>query len=91
MSKRMPKESVSEEPSFQIRPSFEQKFRPGAVKEIIHTVLNSSLAGKIYDAEKVTNWSKDISTNIKDKIKIMGYDRYVLTYLTLFNHMVVGF
>ena len=84
MSKRMPKESVSEEPSFQIRPSFEQKFRPGAVKEIIHTVLNSSLAGKIYDAEKVTNWSKDISTNIKDKIKIMGYDRYVLIYLTLF-------
>ncbi len=76
MSKRMPRESDSQEPSFQIRPSFEQKFRPGAVKEIIHTTLNNSLAGKIYEADKVTAWSKDISTVIKDKIKVMGYDRY---------------
>lgn len=75
MSKRMPRESESHEPSFQIRPSFEQKFRPGAVKEIIHNVLNDSLAGKIYDVDKVTSWSKDISTSIKDKIKVMGYDR----------------
>ena len=73
----MPKESESQEASFQIRPSFEQKFRPGAVKDIIHTVLNDSLAGKAYDGDKVTTWSKDISTVIKDKIKIMGYDRYI--------------
>ena len=76
MSKRQPKESETQEPSFQIRPSFENKFRPGAVKEIIHTALNQSLAGKSYDNDKVTEWSKAISTHIKDKIKLMGYDRY---------------
>ena len=45
MSKRQPRESEIQEPSFQIRPSFEKKFRPGAVKDLIHTVLNDSLTG----------------------------------------------
>lgn len=76
MPNRAQRESETQEPSFQIRPSFEQKFRPGAVKDIITTVLNDSLSGKVYDANKVTNWCKDISTNIKNKIKVMGYDRY---------------
>ena len=75
MSKRLTKESESHEPSFQIRPSFERKFRPGAVKDIIHTVLNDTLTGKLYDADQVSRWSKDISTSIKNKIKVMGYDR----------------
>ena len=42
-----------EEPSFQIRPAFEHKFRPGAVKEAIHGVLNDVLLGKSYEDEKV--------------------------------------
>ena len=51
MAKRFVRDE--QEPSFQIRPAFEKKFRPGAVKEAIHTVLNESLAGKIYEHDKV--------------------------------------
>ena len=65
-----------QEPSFQIRPSFEKKFRPGAVKETIHSILNETLAGKTYEVDKVAEWSKDISDQIRTKIKEMGYDRY---------------
>jgi hypothetical protein len=61
MSKRLARESETQEPSFQIRPSFDRKFRPGAVKEIIHTVLNQVLAGRSYNADKVSDWCKDIS------------------------------
>ena len=64
------------EPSFQIRPSFDKKFRPGAVKEAIHTILNETLAGKTYEVDKVADWSKDISDQIRTRIKEMGYDRY---------------
>ena len=47
MSKgRNPRETEVQEPSFQIRPSFEKKFRPGAVKDLIHQVLNDCLTGK---------------------------------------------
>ncbi|CAG0897280.1 unnamed protein product [Cyprideis torosa] len=34
--------------SFQIRPSFEQKFRPSKVKDIIHNILVEELGGKTY-------------------------------------------
>ena len=72
MSRKVTKE---EEPSFQIRPAFEKKFRPGAVKEVIHTILNDTLSGKAYEAEKVGAWCKSISNQIKTKIKDLGYDR----------------
>lgn len=73
MSKHKPKE---EEPNFQIRPPFSKKFKPGAVKEIIHGCLNEQLGGKVYDASKVSQWSKAIADNVKSQVKTLGYDRY---------------
>lgn len=64
------------EPSFQIRPSFDKKFRPGAVKEAIHQILDQTLAGKTYEVKQVAEWSKSIADEIKARIKDMGYDRY---------------
>ena len=32
-------------------------------------VLNDELSSKQYDAEETTKWSKEISDNIKDKLK----------------------
>jgi hypothetical protein len=74
MAKRFVRDE--QEPSFQIRPAFDKKFRPGAVKDAIHTVLNESLGGKVYEHDKVPDWCKDISNLIKMKIKSLGYDRY---------------
>ncbi|XP_040583724.1 dynein light chain Tctex-type protein 2B [Lepeophtheirus salmonis] len=65
-----------EEAKFQIRPSFENKFKPGAVKDIIHNVLIDVLNGKAYAVENVSTWTKNIADSIKHKIKLMGYERY---------------
>ena len=46
------------------------------MKEAIHTVLNATLAGQVYEPEYVGDWSKEISDSIKAKIKELGYDRY---------------
>ena len=78
------------EPSFQIRPSFEKKFRPGAVKETIHQILDETLAGKTYDTGKVADWSKDIADQIKGRIKEMGYDRYKVYFRNKMVMFAIG-
>ena len=45
-------------------------------KEIIHASLNDQLGGKVYDASKVSQWSKAIADNVKSQVKTLGYDRY---------------
>nr|XP_022338983.1 tctex1 domain-containing protein 2-like [Crassostrea virginica] len=59
-----------------IRPNFQHKFRPVIVKETIHNVLNEHLTGKTYDTEETTEWTRQISDDIKLKLKDLGYDRY---------------
>ena len=46
------------------------------VQEIIHAALNDQLGGKVYDANKVSQWSKNIADNVKSQVKTLGYDRY---------------
>jgi len=62
--------------SYNIRPNFKHKFRPAAVKAIIHDVLNEELSGKQYNSEEATSWSKHISDTVKDKLKELELDRY---------------
>lgn len=62
--------------SYKIRPNFKHKFRPAAVKAIIHDVLNEELSGKQYNSEEATSWSKHISDTVKDKLKELELDRY---------------
>ena len=45
-------------------------------QEIIHGCLNEQLGGKVYDASKVSQWSKAIADNVKSQVKTLGYDRY---------------
>ena len=45
------------------------RFRPAAVKAIIHDVLNEELSGKKYSSEEATSWSKHISDSVKEKLK----------------------
>merc|ERR1719495_2423877 len=61
---------------FGIRPSYETKFKPYQVKELIVTTLNDTLGGKLYDPNKVSNWCKFIADSIKNQVKTLGYDRY---------------
>jgi len=70
-----PVEPVPEN-TYTIRPNFMHKFRPASAKEVIHFVLNEMLSDKRYDAEETTAWCKQISCEIKDKLKALGLDRY---------------
>ena len=44
---------------------------------MIVNVLNDSLGGKRYDANKVSNWSKNIADTVKAQVKTLGYDRSI--------------
>ncbi len=45
------------------------------LQEIIHATLNDHLGGKLYDAQKVSNWSKNIADSVKSQVKTLGYER----------------
>lgn len=47
----------------------ENRFRPAAVKAVIHDVLNEELSGKKYSSEEATSWCKQISDTVKEKLK----------------------
>ncbi|XP_048587932.1 dynein light chain Tctex-type protein 2B isoform X2 [Nematostella vectensis] len=62
--------------SYAIRPNFKNKFRPAAVKGLIHDTLNEELGGKTYDAEEAKSWPKLITDSVLSKIKDLELDRY---------------
>jgi hypothetical protein len=49
--------------------------RAVVLQEIIHATLNDHLGGKLYDAQKVSNWSKNIADSVKSQVKTLGYER----------------
>ena len=53
-------------------------------QEIIHGCLNEQLGGKVYDASKVSQWSKAIADNVKSQVKTLGYDRYKIVVEVVF-------
>ena len=53
-------------------------------QEIIHGCLNEQLGGKVYDANKVSQWSKAIADNVKSQVKTLGYDRYKIVVEVVF-------
>ncbi|XP_033106324.1 tctex1 domain-containing protein 2-like [Anneissia japonica] len=73
-------ENLEEEPvipnTYMLRPNFLQKFRQATVKETIHIVLTEELADKQYDSEECSEWCKNISSEIKKRLKDLDLDRY---------------
>lgn len=62
--------------SYSIRPKISQKFRSAEVKELLHSILLTTLADKEYNTETFTDLSKSICVEIKEKLKQLNYDRY---------------
>ena len=50
---------------------FMLRFRPAAVKELIHKELIEYLLDKSYSSEEASTWSKEISDNLISRLK--GY------------------
>jgi len=57
-------------------PSFDKSFRPGKVKEIMAEVLKSRLEGLEYDPDNCSTWCREISDEVKQRLKLLGMERY---------------
>ena len=58
------------------RPSFKDSFKSRQATEVMAAVLEEKLAGKAYDRNEATAWTKEISSAIKEKLKALGLPRY---------------
>ncbi|XP_046550315.1 dynein light chain Tctex-type protein 2B-like [Haliotis rubra] len=65
---------VPKEPSYRMEPH--KKFSPEKVHGVIEEVLNEKLGRFKYNPKFCANISKVLSDEIKDKVKLLGYDRY---------------
>eukprot|EP01006_Ploeotia_vitrea_P050653 TRINITY_DN67480_c6_g1_i1.p2 TRINITY_DN67480_c6_g1~~TRINITY_DN67480_c6_g1_i1.p2 ORF type:complete len:122 (+),score=11.28 TRINITY_DN67480_c6_g1_i1:94-459(+) len=67
---------MAETGNFSLAPNPKKKFRPAVVKEVIKKVLMDKLDGQDYQADNVTNYSKEIADLIREKLRELQYDRY---------------
>ncbi|XP_050402970.1 dynein light chain Tctex-type protein 2B [Patella vulgata] len=66
--------NIPKEPTYRMEPH--RKFDPKKAEAVIIEVLNDRLKNFKYNPKFCANFSKIISDEIKDKIKILGFDRY---------------
>ena len=59
-----------------IKLSYREKVPVVAMKEIIHNCLSEKLTGATYDADKCNEAAKLLSDNIRNRLKLLNYDRY---------------
>ncbi|KAK9764177.1 hypothetical protein K7432_008535 [Basidiobolus ranarum] len=62
--------------SISIRPNFTQKFRPAVVSKVIHQILVERLQNQLYEPEKASQLTLNISEAIKNKLKELELSRY---------------
>ena len=62
--------------TFVIRPNYQHKFRPVAVRAVINKILSQNLSDKSYNAEEVPDLTRSLTEQIKQEVKSLGYDRY---------------
>lgn len=59
-----------------IRPTYSNMFKPEQVKTILKACLTEFLTGKEYNQTETGNWSKEIATIVKNKLKDLKLSRY---------------
>ncbi|PAA59268.1 hypothetical protein BOX15_Mlig022615g1 [Macrostomum lignano] len=62
--------------TYVIRPNFESKFRPLLAKPVIHEVLVERLTDKAYDKEATSGLCKELTDEIKARLRANGFERY---------------
>ncbi|KAJ3063546.1 Tctex1 domain-containing protein 2, partial [Rhizoclosmatium hyalinum] len=55
--------------NYSIRPNYKQKFKQAAVTRIIHQILTERLTGVTYQSDSCSQWTREISDEIKAKLK----------------------
>ncbi|KAJ3224529.1 hypothetical protein HK099_008328 [Clydaea vesicula] len=61
---------------YTLRPNFQKKFRPQIVGKLIKQLLNDRLTGATYHPDTCSQWTKEISDEIKIKLKELDLKRY---------------
>jgi hypothetical protein len=56
----------------------DQLFQPHRVQLVLRSLLAERLRDKQYDPEQSEQLIKELSDDIRDRVKAMGYDRYKL-------------
>lgn len=64
--------------TYKLGPDQEKRFRCKDVKDAIDSVLESQLKGVPYDADKCKDMLPAIADEIKDKVKLLGFERFKL-------------
>lgn len=77
---------VAEE-KYQIRPAFKNMLNPRVVKDIIQAVLNEQLKDKEYDQNETGNWTKEIASIIKNRLKELKLPRYKFLVQVMIGEM----
>ncbi|KAI8833731.1 Tctex-1 family-domain-containing protein [Chytridium lagenaria] len=76
---------MSGDGEYSIRPNFKQKFRPSVVAKMINQVLKERLGNVTYQVDTCSQLSKEISDEIKTKLKAMDMPRYKFVV-----HVMIG-
>lgn len=67
--------------TYKLGPDEDKRFRCKDVKDVIDTVLESRLKGQLYDADKCKILLPSIADEIKDQVKLLGFERFKLVCL----------
>lgn len=63
---------------YRLRPTLDQKFKVDEVKAAVREVLQQRLQGVEYQVDTVSSSTKEIADAIRDRVKLLNYQRYKL-------------
>ena len=69
------KDDKDKEKTYQIRPLFKDKFRPGEAKAVIEEIVHENLKGKTLNPQELNAATKLIADETKKKLKELGKDK----------------
>ncbi|TPX65346.1 hypothetical protein CcCBS67573_g08157 [Chytriomyces confervae] len=67
---------VASNNQYSIRPNYKHKFKPAIVTRLIHQVLAEKLTGVAYNPESCSQWTREISDEVKARLKGLELSRY---------------
>mmetsp|Transcript_17533 Transcript_17533/g.44466 ORF Transcript_17533/g.44466 Transcript_17533/m.44466 type:complete len:129 (+) Transcript_17533:92-478(+) len=82
MADHRTKRNVAEN-TYQTSLTYKEKFPVGKVKTIISEVLESRLANQTYQSDQSSSWTREISDEVKNRIKQLKLNRYKVVVQTL--------
>lgn len=68
--------------SYPMKPRPGSKFMKPQVEKVVEQIISQKIGTKRYDYQEALQTSKDLSNDIQDAVKHLGYERYKLVVQT---------